>query len=132
METNPTGNHEVAGLIPGLTHCVEDPVLLRAVVWLVDTDQIWCGCGCGLGWWQQIRLDPWESPCAVGAAREKTKKKKKASGVVTEAAQAAALAQVQCLAWDLGEKALHTLPSRAGKACLNCQLSVKRAGVTLR
>ena len=30
--TNPTSNHEVVGLIPGLTQCVKDPVLL----WL------WC------------------------------------------------------------------------------------------
>ena len=26
-ETNPTRNHEVAGLIPGLTECVKDPAL---------------------------------------------------------------------------------------------------------
>ena len=27
VETNPTRNHEVAGLIPGLAQCVKDPVL---------------------------------------------------------------------------------------------------------
>ena len=31
-ETNPTRNHEVVGLIPGLAQWVKDPVLLRAVV----------------------------------------------------------------------------------------------------
>ena len=29
METNPTRNHEVEGLIPGLTQWVEDPVLYK-------------------------------------------------------------------------------------------------------
>ena len=28
METNPTGNHEVADLIPGLTDWIKDPELL--------------------------------------------------------------------------------------------------------
>ena len=31
-ETNPARNHEVAGLLPGLTQWVKDPVLLCAVV----------------------------------------------------------------------------------------------------
>ena len=30
--TNPTRNHEVVGLIPGLVQWVKDPVLPRAVV----------------------------------------------------------------------------------------------------
>ena len=47
-EMNPTRNHEVGGLIPGLIHWVKDPVLLWAVVQAADAAQIWCGCGCGV------------------------------------------------------------------------------------
>ena len=56
--TNPTRNHEVAGLIPGLPQCVKDPVLLwlwrRPVVIVL------------------IRPLSWEPPYALGAALEKT------------------------------------------------------------
>ena len=50
-ETNLTSIHEDPGLIPGLTQCVRDLVLLWAVVQVTDTAQIWrcCGCGCGVG-----------------------------------------------------------------------------------
>ena len=30
--TNPTRNHEVSGLVPGLAQCVRDPALPSAVV----------------------------------------------------------------------------------------------------
>ena len=39
-ETNPTRNHEVADLIPGLTQWVTDPVLPRAVVWVAEAARI--------------------------------------------------------------------------------------------
>ena len=47
VETKPTRNHEVAGLIPGLAEWVKD----LAVVWVADVAWIWrgCGCGCGIG-----------------------------------------------------------------------------------
>ena len=39
-KTNPTGDHEVVGSIPGLAQWVEDPVLLRAMVDVADAAQI--------------------------------------------------------------------------------------------
>ena len=58
--TNPTRNHEVAGLIPSLTQWVKDPALL----WL---------------WHRPVATAPigplaWEPSYAAGAALEKTKK----------------------------------------------------------
>ena len=44
---NPTSTHEDTSLIPGLTQCIKDPVLPRAVVWVTDTARIWQCCGCG-------------------------------------------------------------------------------------
>ena len=65
--TNPTKNHEVAGLIPGLTQWVGTPALAVS-----------CGVGCGLDpellWlWRRpaatapIRPLAWEPPYATGA-----------------------------------------------------------------
>ena len=59
METNPTGNHEVEGSIPGLAPWVKDPALL----WL---------------WWRPSATAPirplaWEPPYAVGCGPKKTK-----------------------------------------------------------
>ena len=47
---NPTRNHEVAGLIPGLVQWVKDPVLPWAVVQVVEVAWILCCCGCVVGW----------------------------------------------------------------------------------
>ena len=47
--TNPTGNHEVAGLIPALAQWVDDPVLPWAVVQVADAAQIPRCCGSGVG-----------------------------------------------------------------------------------
>ena len=60
---NPTRNHEVSGLIPGLAPWVKDPVLL----WL------WCRPSARA----LIRPLAWEPPYAVGAALEKAKKRPK-------------------------------------------------------
>ena len=46
--TNLTRNHEVVGLIPGLTQWVKDLVLLRAVVEVADVAWIPRCCGCGV------------------------------------------------------------------------------------
>ena len=62
-ETNPTGIHEVAGSIPGLTQRVKDLVLL----WL------WCR----LATVAPIRPLAWEPPYAMCAALKRPKKKKK-------------------------------------------------------
>ena len=47
--TNPTGNHEVVGLIPGLAQWVMYSVLLCAWLYITDVTQIVCCCGCGIG-----------------------------------------------------------------------------------
>ena len=61
--TNPTRNHEVLGLIPGLAQWVKDPPLL----WL------WCR----LAATAPIRPLAWEPSYAKGVALEKAKRQKK-------------------------------------------------------
>ena len=70
---NPTRNHEVVGVIPGLTQWVKDVALL----WAVDPMLLWL-------WRRPAAVAPigplaWEPPYAVGVAlkRQNTKKKKK-------------------------------------------------------
>ena len=63
METNPTRNHKVVGLIHGLAQWVKDLVLL----WL------WCR----LAAIAPIRSLAWEPPYAMGAVLKRQKKKKK-------------------------------------------------------
>ena len=77
--TNPTRNHEVSRPIPALAQWVKDLALLC---------ELWCGSQTRLGsqllWlWGRpaaialIRPLAWDPPCALGAALENTKKKKK-------------------------------------------------------
>jgi len=70
VETNPTRNHEVAGLIPGLIQWIKDLALLS----------LWCRPTAVA----PIRPLAWEPPYAVGVAlkRQKTKKKKKSYHVI--------------------------------------------------
>ena len=63
VETNPTGNHEVEGSIPGLSQWVKDPVLL----WL------WCRPAATA----LIRPLAWKPPHAAGLALKGEKDKKK-------------------------------------------------------
>ena len=79
LETNPTRNDEVVGLIPGLAQWVKGSSFALS-----------CGVGCRCGsdlalLWLQHRLAAtapirplaWEPPCAVGVALKSKKKKKK-------------------------------------------------------
>ena len=63
-ETNPTRNHEVAGLIPGLSQRVKDLALLLLWLWHRPAATA------------PIRPLGWEPPYAAGAALKKRPKKR--------------------------------------------------------
>ena len=70
---NPTSNHEVLGLIPGLAPWVKDPALRQAVVQVADMAGIPRCCG----WlWHRpaaaapIRPLAWELPYAAGKKKK--------------------------------------------------------------
>ena len=85
--TNPTGNHGVVGLIPGLAQWVRDPGLPRAVVWVADMARIpallWL-------WHRPVAVAPIWTPglgtciCHGSGQRngKKTKRKKKKSNTL--------------------------------------------------
>ena len=76
-EINPTRNHEVAGLIPGLTQQVGDPALPWAMVWVaVVLWYRWLRSGIAVAAVTPIRPIAWEPPYAVGTAQKRQKKKK--------------------------------------------------------
>ena len=77
-ETNPTRNHELAGLIPGLTQWIKDPV---AVSWDVGRRR---SSDLALLWlWRRptatslIRPLTWEPPTCRRCGSKKTKRQKK-------------------------------------------------------
>ena len=70
METNPTRNHEVAGLIPGLVQWAKDPVML----WL------WCR----LAAVAPVRPLVWEPAYAVSVAPKSKKRKKKRISLMSQ------------------------------------------------
>ena len=68
--TNLTGNHKVAGSIPGLAQRVKDLVLPSAVVKVADVAQIW-GC-CGVG--PQLQLPSLGTSICCRSGPRKSKK----------------------------------------------------------
>ena len=84
--TNPTGNHEVAGSVPGLAQWVKESGVAMS-----------CGVGCrcdsdpALLWlWRRlaamapIRPLAWEPPYAMGAAQEMAKRQNKQTNKQTD------------------------------------------------
>ena len=71
----PSQEHEVADLIPGLDQWVKGPALLWAVVQITELVLLWLWCRPVAT--VPISLLAWEPPHAAGAALEKTQKKRK-------------------------------------------------------
>ena len=97
--TNPTRNHEVAGSVPALAQLGK-----RSGV------AISCGVGCRRSsdpallwlWRRPVATSPiqplaWEPPCAVGAALEKAKKKKKKNSLADRMVLVRAVQNVRLL-----------------------------------
>ena len=71
--TNPASISEDAGLIQGLTQCVNNPVFPPAVAQTADVARLLCCCGSGKGSDSTLT---WELPYATGVSLKSKKIKK--------------------------------------------------------
>ena len=80
-ETNPTSNHEIAGLIPGLAQWVKDLTWCRLQLWLRSGSELmslwlWCRLAAAA----PIQPLAWELPYATQVVLKRRKKEERKEG----------------------------------------------------